>query len=353
MSNLSELANSLTPEDIIKLVTELGADRYIETDNYIQFPTICHNVDPSEAKMKLYYYKKNKKFHCYTACGDNFNIFTLFERRYQLLGIEYNFFQDIVLKVKAESKISPITQGFDNKYISTMDKYAKQETIVDIPHLNPSLLNIYTFYATPMWLEDGISEETMRQYNIKFSINENKIIIPHYDVQGYLIGIRGRAINPEDVIKGKYMPVYIEGKIKAHPLGYNLYGLNLVRGNIKRKKIAIVGEGEKLPMQYNTMFGHNENIAVATCGSNLTNYQVDLLIKSGAERILIAYDKEGKDWQEQQEYYKKLYNFCKTYSYKCKMGFIYDSQNLLELKDSPTDRGKETYLKLYKGAIWL
>ena len=61
MSNLSELANSLTPEDIIKLVTELGADRYIETDNYIQFPTICHNVDPSEAKMKLYYYKKNKK----------------------------------------------------------------------------------------------------------------------------------------------------------------------------------------------------------------------------------------------------------------------------------------------------
>ena len=35
------------------------------------------------------------------------------------------------------------------------------------------------------------------------------------------------------------------------------------------------------------------------------------------------------------------------------MGFIYDSKNLLELKQSPTDRGKETFLKLYKGAIWL
>ena len=353
MSELVELANSLTPEDIIELVTELGADRYVETDAYILFPTICHNEDPADAKMKLYYYKKNKKFHCYTACGDNFNIFSLFERRYKLLGIEYNYYQDIVLKIKARGKIVSTPKEFQNKYVSVMDKYDKKEIKVDIPHLNPSLLNIYTFNATPMWLDDGISEEVMRKYNIKFSIDENKIIIPHYNEEGFLIGVRGRAINPEDIAKGKYMPVYIEGKIRAHPLGYNLYGLNFVRGNIRRKKMAIIGEGEKLPMQYDTMFGHDENIAVAACGSSLSNYQIDLLIQSGAEKILIAFDKEGKDWEEQQTYYNKLLNLCKKYSYKCKMGFIYDSKNLLELKQSPTDRGKETFLKLYKGAIWL
>ena len=353
MSELVDLANSLTPEDIIELVTGLGADRYVETDTYILFPTICHNEDPSDAKMKLYYYKKNKKFHCYTSCGDNFNIFSLFERRYKLLGVEYNYYQDIVLKIKARSKVTPVAKEFQNKYVSVMDKYNKQEIQVDIPHLNPALLNIYTFYATPMWLDDGISEEVMRKYNIKFSIDENKIIIPHYNEEGFLIGVRGRAINPEDVAKGKYMPVYIEGKIRAHPLGYNLYGLNFVRGNIKRKKMAIIGEGEKLPMQYDTMFGHEENIAVAACGSSLSSYQIDLLVQSGAERILIAFDKEGKDWEEQQNYYNKLLNLCKKYSYKCKMGFIYDSKNLLELKQSPTDRGKETFLKLYKGAVWL
>ena len=35
------------------------------------------------------------------------------------------------------------------------------------------------------------------------------------------------------------------------------------------------------------------------------------------------------------------------------MGFIYDAKNLLRLKESPTDRGKEIFLELYKGAIWL
>lgn len=353
MNDLNQIADSLTPEQIITLVTDLGADRYNETDNYILFPTICHNVDPAEAQMKLYYYKRNKRFHCYTECGDTFNIFTLFKRRYDLLGIEYNFYIDIVLKIKGLAPDSKSTKSFQNKYVSKMSKYDKQEIDVNIPHLNPGILDVYGFFATPEWLEDGISVEAMKRYNIKFSIDENKIIIPHYNEEGYLIGIRGRALNPEDIVKGKYMPVFIEGKLKAHPLGYNLYGLNLVRGNIKRKKMAIIGEGEKLPMQYDTMFSHNENVAVAACGSNISNYQIDLLIKSGAERILIAFDKEGETWEERQARYKKLYNLCNKFSYKCQMGFIYDSKNLLELKQSPTDRGKETFLKLYKGAIWL
>lgn len=353
MNNLNQIADSLTPEQIITLVTELGADRYVETDGYVLFPTICHNVDPSDAQMKLYYYKKNKRFHCYTECGDTFNIFTLFKRRYDLLQIEYNFYTDIVLKVKSLSPIQNVTKGFQNKYVSKMTKYDKQEVDVDIPHLNPGILDVYSFFPTPEWLNDGISVESMREYNIKFSIDENKIIIPHYNEEGYLIGIRGRALNPEDLAKGKYMPVYIEGKLKAHPLGYNLYGLNYVRGNIKRKQIAIIGEGEKFALQYNTMFGHSENIAVAACGSNISNYQIDLLLKAGVKKILVAFDKEGETWDERQTRYKKLFNLCERFSYKCQMGFIFDSKNLLRLKESPTDRGKETFLELYKGAIWL
>lgn len=353
MRKLTDIANELTPEEIIDLVMGLGADRYNETDKCIIFPTICHNVDAADASMKLYYYKGNKKFHCYTDCGDNFNIFTLFERRYKLLGIEYNFYKDIVLKIDKQVGFKVDTSAASSKYKSIEDRYKKQETIIDIPHLNPNLLNAYTFFATPEWLEDGISEESMQQYNIKFSIDENKIIIPHYNDEGYLIGIRGRSLNPEDLLKGKYMPVIIEGEMKSHPLGYNLYGLNLVKGNIKNKQIAIIGEGEKFCLQYNTMFGHGNNITVAACGSNLSSYQIDLLIKTGAKKILIAFDKEGEDWQGRQSHYNKLQSFCERFSYKCKMGFIYDAKNLLRLKESPTDRGKEIFLELYKGAIWL
>jgi hypothetical protein len=35
------------------------------------------------------------------------------------------------------------------------------------------------------------------------------------------------------------------------------------------------------------------------------------------------------------------------------MGFIFDQDKLLNLKDSPTDRGKEVYMQLSKEAVWL
>jgi hypothetical protein len=36
------------------------------------------------------------------------------------------------------------------------------------------------------------------------------------------------------------------------------------------------------------------------------------------------------------------------------MGFIWDMENLLDLKDSPTDKGKEVFLRLYwKNTVWI
>ena len=47
--------------------------------------------------------------------------------------------------------------------------------------------------AIPEWIEDGISYEIMKVYNILYSISRNKIVIPHYDAENNLIGIRGRT----------------------------------------------------------------------------------------------------------------------------------------------------------------
>lgn len=162
-----------------------------------------------------------------------FNIFTLFERRYKLLGIEYNFYKDIVLKIANGNKIKKKDTGFYSIYESKYDRYKIDKPEINLEVLNPNLLNIYTFAATPEWLNDGISEEVMRLYNIRYCIEQNKIIIPHYDVDNNLIGIRGRALNEEDVAIGKYMPAQIEGRIYSHPLMYNVYGLNIVKDNIK------------------------------------------------------------------------------------------------------------------------
>lgn len=351
--NLEQLQNSLTDERVIELMEFLGADSHIEKNDCIIFPTICHNEECCDASMKLYYYKKNKRFHCYTECGCNFNIYNLFVRRYELIGYEYNFYTDIIGVIAQGSKLQPIDNGFYERYESAFGKYNKNKPQVEMPILKPSLLNIYSRFYAPEWIEDGISPEAMDTFNIRYSIPQNKIVIPHYDMNGNLIGIRGRALNPADVAIAKYMPIMENGIIYAHPLGYNVYGLNMNKANIAKRKIAIIAESEKSVLQFETFYGRARNVCVAVCGSNFSQYQFELVRKAGAERVIIAFDKEGKTWDKQCSYQEKLKHICLKYSNYCQMGYIWDTKKLLDLKDSPTDKGREVFEQLYKGVVWI
>ena len=51
----------------------------------------------------------------------------------------------------------------------------------------------------------------MDKFDIRYSISQNRIIIPHRDVHGRLVGVRCRVLNEWEVENlGKYMPVQIE-----------------------------------------------------------------------------------------------------------------------------------------------
>lgn len=351
--DFNRIIENLDDEKIIELLQSLGSDEYINKEDCIIFKTICHNENADDGSMKLYYYKKNKRFVCYTECSCSFNIFNLFEKRYNLLGIDYNYYQDIVLKINGGKLIKKDNNGFIKKYESYYDKYKKNKPIIEFRKINPSILNIFTFFATPEWLNDGISTEVMKRYNILYSIKQNKIIIPHYDVNNNLIGIRGRALNQEDIEVGKYMPVQISQEIYSHPLSFNLYGLNNIKDNIKKYRMAIVAESEKATLQYETMFGKDKNIVSACCGSTLHKYQIELLLSCGAERILVAFDKEWDSTEKKDRYFNKLYSMCSKYQNICKMGFIFDFDNLLSFKDSPFDKGEEVTKKLINKGVWL
>lgn len=352
--DFNQIIENLSNERIIQLVTNLGSDEYIEKPDYIIFKTICHNELAEDASMKLYYYKKNKRFVCYTECGCSFNIFTLFEKRYNLLGIKYNYYKDIILKITNGEMISqPLENGFIKQYQSEYDKYNLKKPQVTFKNYNPNILNVFTFFATPEWLNDGINIKAMKRYNILYSIDQNKIIIPHYDMNNNLIGIRGRALNEDDLKIGKYMPIQLGNQIFSHSLSHNLYGLCNVKNNIRKYKMAIVAESEKSCLQYETMVGIDRNIVVACCGSNFHKYQLDLLLSCGAEKVLIAFDKEWANNKEKEKYFSKLKSICDRYKNFCKMGFIFDFQNLLKLKDSPFDRGFNVTKQLINKGVWL
>ena len=54
----------------------------------------------------------------------------------------------------------------------------------------------------------------------------------------------------------------------------NLYNLNHSQNNIKTIKKAIIFEGEKSCLLYQSYFGMENDISVACCGSSISNAQI-------------------------------------------------------------------------------
>ena len=178
---------------------------------------------------------------------------------------------------------------------------------------------------------------------------QNKIIIPHYNPKGELVGIRGRALNQWEIENvGKYMPVQIEGKWYSHPLSLNLYGLNITKDNIRRTGTCFLFEAEKSCLQFEGF--DFANCSAAVCGSQFNKHALKLLMKTAHPReVVICFDKEEKPGSD--EYFNKLWNIGKKYSNYADFSFIYDRENLLDMKDSPTDKGSEVFWKLYRRRV--
>lgn len=349
--NLQELREHLTEQHIIEIVTKLGADRYEDKGDVIIFPTICHNPIDQEASMKLYYYKNSFMFHCYTECSENFDIFDLIKRVKEVNKEEYKFY-DIICSIADLISYNIFSETTQEKYISNIDTLKQNEEII-LKEYDKTVLELFYPKRTVEWAREGISEQAMKKFNISYYASKNKIVIPHYDIDGRLIGIRGRTLDlDEEKMYGKYMPLKVEEILYKHPLSFNLYGIYENKEDIQKYGTAIIFEGEKSVLKYGDMYDYN--IAVASCGSSLNYKQVELLVKDlQVKEIIIAYDKEFENFasQECKNYFAKLKKICQKYSNYCNFYFLFDFNNLLGPKDSPVDKGKEIFEKIMKNKV--
>lgn len=343
--NYQEIIEGLKIDSVIKLMESLGADRYEEKENCIIFPTICHNISSTESSLKLYFYKDTKLFVCYTECG-NMSIFNFLKHYYECRQIEYNWYEDIYQVILNCSATK--TVGEKQTYHSIRDKYKKRQS-KELPCYNKNVLDVFSKYYPIEWLNDNISKAAMDKFNILYSNSQNKIIIPHYDVNNNLVGIRGRALDIWEVENiGKYLPVKIEQTWYKHPLSMNLYGLKENKEHIKETGYVYLFESEKSVLQCESF--SQSNCAVAVCGSNFNKFQLNLLLKECNPReIIICFDKEENKGEE--KYFNKLWNLCKKYINYCNFSFIYDREELLDMKDSPSDKGEEVFNKLVEKRV--
>jgi hypothetical protein len=350
--DLIELKNNLTNKQIIDIIQELGGDSYIEIENGIIFPTICHNPMEHAKSMKLYYYFNTHLFRCYTDCHENFDIYRLIQRVFDLNErqkepLHFRSAVDYVLSFCNDK------QKQSKVYHSIMLKYARRIGITELPTYDTKFLNLFEERDLPMWNEDGISFDTIKHYNIKYSPSKNNIIIPHYDMKKRLVGIRARILNEEDLqYQGKYMPVQIESKYYSHPLSLNIYGIHNNYNALNKTKKAIICEGEK-----SVLLGYeylqNNNIVVAICGSILHRTQILLLLKMGVQEIIIGFDKEYDKFGRKQyiDYMVRLRKMMKKFNTYMNVSFMVDKDNDLDYKDSPLDKGKEIFTKIYNNRI--
>lgn len=354
-----KVKNDLSIDQVCDLLASLGGDPQIKGDLIIS-RTICHGGH----SHKLYYYDNTKLFKCYTDCLDSFDIFELIIKINKLNNIDYslpqairfitNYYGIVVETENFETQENLQDWQILNKYDRSSSQ-EKEEKIVEMKFYDDKILQYLPHPRILNWEKEGITREVMEECGICYDPSYQGIVIPHYNIDGKLVGIRERTLIKENENNGKYKPAILNYKQYNHPLGFNLYNLNNSKENIKKIKKVFVFEGEKSCLLYRSYFGGDADISVAVCGSNLINYQVQLLLSLGVEEICIAFDKQFQEIgdDEWKRWTKKLKELNRKYSPLVQISFLFDKMNLLGYKDSPIDRGPEIFMQLFKERIVL
>jgi hypothetical protein len=356
------LIERITEAQVLSILEKFGAVPFrLVKEKEIYFKTVCHGGE----SHKLCYFRETKTFFCYTECGQ-MSIFNL------VMKLKDCSFSDSIRFIANELGISN-RHGFANRYVSRsqelskIDKYIqlRKPKITDIKNLPLIQTAILSYFEDNVffqgWIDEGISENTMKVFGIRWYEMEKHIIIPHNNILGELVGIRRRSLQEKDK-RNKYMPEIIEGVVYKHSLNLNLYGLDMHLLGIKKTKKVVIVESEKSVLLAHEFYGEDAFV-VATCGFNISNWHRNILLSLGIEEVILAFDKDfeildyenyaedSKEYKDFQRFVNRIYSLAYKFVAFCKTYVLWDTTNLLKLKDSPFDKGKEALETLMKNKI--
>ena len=332
--------------DLIKVIKYYGLD-YKEGNDYYQLRTYCHHQD-GDGNYKLYaYFNDNDvvSLYCYSNCGS----MSLVDFIMHYKECDYHTAQsELDGIVGRRHMVGFVAQELYNP-AKQLEKRHEDKSIKDIKRLSAGILSSYSRYAYGGWVNEGISVRTQAKFGIRYSIPENKIIIPQVDKDGELIGIRGRSLDPYEVeMFGKYRPVRFRGQTLSYPTSLNLYGLYQNRETIVKTKQVIIFEAEKSVLQLDTMMnGHGNGLALS--GSSVSDWQINELMKLDINEVVVGLDKDYRDENGYNIHANMIVKMLSKLLIRFNVTVIFDDvDGLLNYKDSPTDKGKETFLKLMR-----
>lgn len=276
-------------------------------------------------------------FHCF-GCGRSGNIFNWIQLSEGLS------FQEAVQKVANITGIHPqeYTESESVSFLKLMNRLANppqknefNRTVLDI---EKDYNQRFSQELPQEWIDEGISPDEMRKYEIRTDPTSNRIVYPVYDADFQLIGVKGRTRFKD------YKMLKIMKYMNFNSIGSTNFfqGAKQAYEDIKKAGEVIVVEGFKSVMKIDAWGYHN---VVSAETSTLNDYQIELLIRMAVKDVVIAFDKDV-ELKKIVERVRLLKRFTNVYA-------VYDKWGLLQEKDSPCDQGEDVWQTLYDRRIRL
>lgn len=300
--------------------------------------TSCPSHSDSDPSLCIF---PDNTFHCF-SCGAHGNIIN-WMMKYE--GLSF---------MSAVKKLSEIV-GVDIKTVNICNSYKCFKDLMKMSEIQTDKsvereILPYEYYDTQfsketpqLWLDEGISPEAMREYDIRIDEKRKRICYPIYDNEDRLIGVKGRTIYDDYKAHGfsKYMNYT---KIQTTDF---FVGMKQNRETIKKTQTAIIFEGIKSGLKLATWGEPNNWLAAET--KRLNDAQVRILISMGIKNVIIAFDRDV-DYKEIKSCTRLLKKFCNVFSVRDR----YNRKRLLPGdKDSPVDAGLEIWKTLLEEKVRL
>lgn len=352
------LYETMTLDDYETVMESLDIPRKRNTNEY---KSACHNDNLSQAKYNLMFYPNTRSYYCFSECRCSFNILTLVEKIFITRGV-LNI-SDKQKRVKCMKYIcEQCNIPFDFETTETKPKLEynwkkallkylpKDNTIEELTIYDKKVLELFPKLYHSSWIDYGISIETMEKYDIRFYHFRQQIIVPCFDKNNQLCGIRVR--NTIDDIVPKYTVLQIlNGNQYSFPTGQLFYGEYQNSDEIMRTKSAILVEAEKTVLKFDTWFG-KKNISLGLFGSSLTKAKLLRLLELEVTTVYIMIDSDfttidSDEFKKFEEKVYKMYDMMKPYIPNIYV--VYNNQGWENCyKFSPTDYSREQFNILMK-----
>lgn len=242
-------------------------------------------------------------------------------------------FRDVIQTAKKILNLSDDWRPQQKKSLfnGIYDNISCRNNEVKLRTYDESILDNYKQIGNLRFLRDGISLAAQRFFDIRFSVEDNAIILPLHNECGDLIGVKARVNGVPQEGESKYYypcPTQVSQTLYGYSKNYEyLYGNDV-----------IVVESEKSVAQ-----GYTFNIRniVALGSSAVSEKQSKMLLQLQPKRIILAFD-EGLAFEQIQRN-ADMIKSCRS-MFETEIWY-WDSTIDLDvgLKCSPTDMGKEKF----------